>query len=86
MIKEAKKTYVSKPEQRRRQVAAAMPDVKAAVEKYGLSVVHSCVARLRENDKTQRKAQELRAEADALSQKLREEADQLERSLKSKAS
>lgn len=66
MIKEAKKTTPSKADQHRQRVAAAMPDVRELVKKHGLTIVQSCLTRLREYDKTQRKAEELRAKADEL--------------------
>lgn len=80
MIKEAKKTTISKAEQREREIGAVMPEVRELIKKHGITRVQSCLSRLREFDKTQRKADELRAKADELERKLED------RSLRSKAS
>lgn len=66
MIKEAKKKTTGKAERHRQAVTMAMPDVRELVKKHGLTMVQSCLTRLREYDKTQRKAEELRAKADEL--------------------
>lgn len=66
MIKEAKKTTPSKAERLRQEVVAAMPEVRELVKKHGITRIQSCLTRLREYDKTQRKAEELRAKADEL--------------------
>lgn len=70
-MKEVKKQKpASQSEQRRQAVLAAIPDVRELVKKHGLSVVNSCLTRLREYDKKQRQAQKLRDEADELERAL----------------
>ena len=69
-MKEVKGKQVSKAEQRRQLVISAMPDVRDLVKKHGLSVINSCLGRLREYDKKQRAAQRLREEADKLEREL----------------
>lgn len=73
MIKEAKKTTIGKAEQREREIVAVMPEVRELVKKHGITRVQSCLSRLREYDKTQRKAEELRAKADELERGLKGE-------------
>lgn len=73
-LKEAKKA-IGKQEQHRQAVAAAMPDVREVVKKHGLSLVNSCLTRLREYDKTARKASQLREQADKLERELEGEKD-----------
>lgn len=73
-LKEAKKS-IGKQEQHRQAVAAAMPDVRELVKKHGLTLVNSCLMKLREHDKTARKAAELRQQADKLERELEGEKD-----------
>lgn len=68
-MKEVKKT-IGRQEQHRQAVAAAMPDVRELVKKHGISLVNSCLSKLREFDKTARKATQLREEADRLEAEL----------------
>lgn len=68
-MKEVKKT-IGKQEQHRQAVAAAMPDVRELVKKHGISLINSCIIKLREFDKTARKAQQLREQADKLEAEL----------------
>lgn len=68
-MKEVKKT-IGKQEQHRQAVAAAMPDVRELVKKHGISLVNSCLTRLREFDKIARKAAQLRQQADKLEAEL----------------
>lgn len=73
-IREVKKA-TGKLEQHRQAVATAMPDVRELVKKHGLTLVNSCLVKLREHDKTQRRAAELRAQADKLERELQGEKD-----------
>ena len=68
-MKEVKKS-IGKQEQHRQAVAAAMPDVRELVKKHGISLVNSCLSKLREFDKTARKAAQLREQADKLEAEL----------------
>lgn len=68
-MREVKKT-VSAREKHRQAVQSAMPDVREIVKKHGLTMVNSCLSKLREFDKKARKAEQLRQEADKLEQEL----------------
>lgn len=68
-MKEVKKT-IGKQERHRQEVATAMPDVRELVKKHGISLVNSCIIKLREFDKTARKAAQLREQADRLETEL----------------
>lgn len=68
-MKEVKK-QISAREKHRQAVQSAMPDVREVVKKHGLTMVNSCLLKLREFDKKARKAEQLRQEADKLEQEL----------------
>lgn len=73
-VREIKKS-VGKQEQHRQAVTAAMPDVREVVKKHGLSLVNSCLSKLREHDKTAKKAAALREQAEKLERELEGDKD-----------
>lgn len=68
-MKEVKKS-IGKQEQHRQAVIAAMPDVRELVKKHGITLVSSCIIKLRNFDKAARRAQQLREQADRLEAEL----------------
>ena len=69
-MKAVKSTNINKREQHRLAMQSAMPDVREVVKKHGLTMVNSCLSKLREFDKKARKADELRLQAEALEREL----------------
>lgn len=53
-----------------KQRAAAMPEVKALVKKYGRRVVGSCLTRIREAEKANKKLDAMKREVAALEKRL----------------
>lgn len=76
MMKEVKKRS-NKREEYRQLWTAAMPEVRELVKKHGISIVSSCITRLREYEKKQYQARKLREEADKLEQELQGDGKQL---------
>lgn len=56
---------------RRAAVKAALPEVKSLVAKHGRPVVNSCLIKLNELNRKQKRADELRAQLDRLLEELR---------------
>lgn len=69
-MKAVKLNTINKRQQHQMAVQAAMPDVREVVKKHGLTMVNSCLSKLREFDKKARKAEQLRQEAEKLEREL----------------
>lgn len=53
-------------EKHRANIAAAMPDIKNLVQRYGRSVVNGCLKKIAEIEKSKRRLAALKAEVSAL--------------------
>lgn len=61
---------LSKLEQHRAAVKAAMPDVEGVINRHSLSLVNSCLAKIRERNKLKKKADSLRKQIQEIEEKM----------------